>query len=658
MIKHLLFLLFLIIGSTTWAQNHGFKFGMVTLGELQMKTYAKDTTANAVVLQEFGESYIDNGNDNNLLHEYHVKIKILNSKGFDQANISIPIRKNNNSKEKVSNIIASTFNLNKDKPEETKFDGKKLFTENRSKYWDVVKFTLPNIQVGSVIELRYTLESPFIFNFRTWEFQADIPKIYSEYWAKIPGNYLYNITLKGFYKLSNQEATLVKDCFTPGGGNIADCTLNKYIMRDVPAFEEEEFMTARSNFLSSINFELSEVQYFSGRKEKYTKDWKDVDQELRNDVKFGGQLRKGKDAFQHHLPLLLAATSDSLQKARQIYQFIKGWYTWNETYGNYSEFGIKKAFENKTGNVGDINLSLIAALNAAGFNTEPVILSTRTNGLPIDIHPVLSDFNYVVAKVTISGKTYLLDATDSFLPFGMLPERCLNGKGRVIAAKKPSYWLDIKPTDKRKQVTLMDLSLQPDGSFKGKVTSTTSGYEGLSERKNISSYNNHDAYIEALDEKWPKIKILKYTISNLDSLDKTLSQQFEVGIEGFDNLNKNKLFLNPFFLEDWSKNPFSAKERLYPVDLGAPLETQLTLNLEYPAEFELTDLPATINLALPNGGGKYIFNVQRLGNKVILNSLISLSKPSYTSQEYQYLKELFNKIVQSYQTSLVFTKRT
>lgn len=658
MIKPLLVFFFSFAALTVLAQDHGFKFGEISKADLALKTYAKDTTANAVVLDEFGDTWIDSENDNNLLHEYHVRIKIFNSKAFDQANISIPLHKQEGKLERVFKIEASTFNLVDNKVQESKFDSKKVFTENKSKYYDLTKFTLPNVREGSIIEIRYRLESPFLFNFRPWEFQSDIPKMHSEYWARIPGNYIYNITYKGFYKLAFSTSEIVKDCFMPGGGNKADCALYKYGLNDIPAFEEEDYMTARSNFLAALNFELSEVKLFSGSTNKLTKTWRDVDQELRTDSKFGAQLRRGKDLFKDNLVVSLASVSDSLEKAHKIYNYIKSAYKWNEVYGKYSEFGIKKAFDSKVGNVGDINLSLIAALNQAGFTAEPVILSTRANGLPTDLHPVISDFNYVVARVKIKDKVYLLDATDSFLPFGALPIRCLNGKGRVIPTKAASYWLDIVPTEKMKQTTIMNIALQPDGTFKGKLTNVSHGYDALSDRKTISSHNNQDEYIEELDEKWNKIKIKKYEITNLENLDLPLNQTYEVEIEGFDNLNKNKLLLNPFFTQVWDKNPFTAKERLYPVDLGAPLETNLVVNLEYPTEFEPVNLPKPLLLTLPNNAGRYVFSVENLGNKIILNSVVSLKKPIYSAEEYHYLKELFSKIIESYKTSLVFNKKT
>ena len=659
MLKTLLTTYLLLVGFYCFAQEDtGFPYGQISMPDLLMKSYTKDSTANALVLNEFGKSWIDNENDNNLLHTYHVRIKILNSKGFDQANIAIPLYKNGSKQEQVHKIQASTFNLVNNRIEETKFDSKKVFKENKSKYQDLTKFTLPNIKEGSIIELIYTLESPYIFNFRPWDFQSDIPKLHTEYWARIPGNYIYNMTLRGFLKLQKQESELIENCFTPGGTNKADCVLYKYAMMDVPAFVEEEYMTAKVNFVSSINFELSEVRHFDGRKDKITKEWTDIDQELRNHASFGGQLRKGKDIFKENLAQLISTENDSLKKAQQIFDFIKNWYTWNDYLAKYSDLGIKKAFENKTGNVGDINLSLIAALNYAGFKAEPVILSTRDNGLPIEVHPVMSNFNYVIGKVSIDGNSYLLDATDPFLTFGTIPIRCLNGKGRVIPAKGASYWVDINPVAKLKSASILDLTLQPDGHFTGKLSNLSQGYDAMRERKHISSFNNHEAYIEDLDEKWNKIKIGKYEINNLDKLDQPLTQQYEVQIEGFDNINKNRLFLNPFFIEEWSKNPFTAKERLYPVDLGAPLESQLTLNLEYPADFQMETPPASTIINLPNKGGRFMFSVQNIGNKVILNSIITLNKAVYSSAEYSYLKELFNKIVQSYQTNLIFTKKS
>ena len=49
---------------------------------------------------------------------------------------------------------------------------------------DITKVTMPNVKVGSVIEITYKVRSDFIFNFQDWEFQSTIPTVWSEYQRK------------------------------------------------------------------------------------------------------------------------------------------------------------------------------------------------------------------------------------------------------------------------------------------------------------------------------------------------------------------------------------------------------------------------------------------------------------------------------------------
>src|SRR5688500_393642 len=483
-------------------QGQDFPYGSVSAADLHMAVYAPDTSAGAVVLKEFGEAYISNGENYNLIFKYHVRIKILNKNGLDHSNIEIPLYNDGvNRQERIFEVKASSFNMENGRINEDAVPEKSVYNEDRHKYKDVKKFAIPNVRVGSVIELSYTIESPFVFNFRTWEFQSSIPKVESEYWARIPHVYHYNITLRGFLELTKNENSVEKACLGSGGdpmsgGFSADCVLMKLGMRNIPAFVEEDYMTAKKNFISSIQFELSQIQYPDGRVDKITKEWKDAEQELRMENKFGVQLKRGKD-IEAEVKRLIEGESSELDKARKVYNFIKDWFVWNDTFGKYSEYGISKAFEARKGNVGDINLSLVAALRYAGLDVEPVILSTRANGTVVELHPVLSEFNYVVAKVNIGDKFYLADATEKFYPFGLLPERCLNGKGRVIGDRK-SYWVDLKPSDVGKTVSLYSFVLNDEGVMTGTLETTFIGYDAVNKREEIVSFPSLDEYIREL----------------------------------------------------------------------------------------------------------------------------------------------------------------
>jgi hypothetical protein len=654
MSKFLLCALLCISALVSYAQDHGFPFGQVTYAELDMVKYHADTAAVAVMLNEFGEAYFDNSNDHNLLFEYHAKIKILKTEGLSYGTCEIPLRKSEGKSERIRSIKASAFNIENGTMRETKLDLRKVFQEDQNKYHDAKKFAIPNVKVGSVIELSYTLESPFFYNFRSWEFQSEIPKLQSEYWCTIPANYVYNIALTGFLKLTMNESELLKDCFSPGG-NKADCSRLKYGIKNVPAFKEEEFMTAKSNFLSALDFELSQINYFDGRKNKITKEWKDADHELRFNPEFGIQIKKGKDIVDAKIEEIIAGEKDGLTKAQKIYEFIKAWYRWNGVLGKYSEFGIKKAFESKTGNVGDINLSLIAALKYADITVEPVLLSTRQNGLPKQLYPVLSDFNYVIAKVSIADKVYLLDATDNYYPFGMLPERCLNGKGRVLGEKE-SYWHELKPSDREKTVAVINLELSDD-IISGTINYTFSGYEAVTRRRKLQSFPSQQEFIDDLKAKLPRVIIKKFTIENTDDLHKPLIVKMDVDIEMSDTFGEGSFLFNPFIIDRLQRNPFKSNDRLYPVDFGTPREEIIILNFQYPLNYEVDEMPKAVKLSLPENGGRYIFDIQNSTNKLSMHSSLLIAKPVFSSYEYHYLKELFNHVIAAQQSELVFKQK-
>ncbi|HLT71528.1 MAG TPA: hypothetical protein VKZ75_02705, partial [Cyclobacteriaceae bacterium] len=449
-------ILYVIFYVIAWsAQANDFPFGQVSVTELNMKVYEKDTAAAAVVLNEFGYAFFDES-AHTIRMDYHVKIKILRQSGLYLANFSMPLYKYSNmgaqNVDLIHDLKASSFTLGPNGIVESRLSLKSVMTE-RNEHYDEKKFAIPNAVVGSVIEIFYQIESPYIFNFREWNFQREIPKARSEYWAKIPAFYRYNVSLVGFLHLSKNESDVIKNCFT---SNVA-CSMQKFAMENIPAFVEEDYMTAKSNFVSAIRFELKEIHRLTGYVDRITKEWKDVENELRQDSRFGGQLRRGENIMDQNLTTSIVSQADPLVRAMGVYDYIVKHYDWNGLTGKYCEQGIRKAFEARRGNVGDLNLSLIAALRYAGLEADPVILSTRSNGYVTELFPSLSDFNYVIARLVIDDKEYLLDATDPLVPFGMIPFHCLNGKGRLIGDSESS-WLLIKAPAMFKQNNYITLT--------------------------------------------------------------------------------------------------------------------------------------------------------------------------------------------------------
>lgn len=648
-------LVFLISFYSASAQDNGFAYGQVSLSQLAATGYSRDTSANAVVLREFGEAYVSPDEDRGLIFQHHYLIKILKTDGLDRANISIPLRKGETKNQELLSIQATAYNLNNNAIQQTSVNARSILTENKNKYWNEKKLTIPNVRVGSIIEVQYSIDDPFFFyNFHTWEFQGDIPKVLSEYWATIPGNYLYNISWRGNLSFTKNESELIKECYTPGAYK-ADCGRYKFAIENIPAFKEEGFMTAKSDFLSAIYFELSEVRYFDGRVDRITKEWKDADIEIRNHPKIGNQLKKGKDII-GSIEAELESIADPLQKAKRIYSFINSSFLWNEYMGIVSDDGIKKAFDKKTGSIADINLALVAALREANLDAELSLLSTRKNGILTELHPVITDFNYIVAKVNINGKSYLADASDPHLPFGMLPFHCLNGKARIFPEKGPSYWHEIVPAEKFKEVTLMDLALQPNGSLKGKLEHAYYGYDAYDKRTDFAAFTSAEEYRNHLEKTMKLVTVNSLEVTGTHADEPKMIHKLDVEIEALEQLGEGFL-LNPFFMDKMKTNPFNLSERQYPVNFGAPHEYTFVISLAYPENFVLAEKPGKVALSLPAGGGRFLFDVVETGSKATLTYSLTLARPVYHPQEYEYLKELFNRAIQVQNTDWLFKKK-
>ena len=659
--KKALILLSVFFLLTKLSHAQDFAYGTATAEEMDMTKYSKDTAAHAVVLQEFGESKINVGNDDNikLIYTYHVKIKIFDKKGFDLGTVEIPVY-NNSDADSYENAYGikgiTTYKDDNGLTRQIELEDKKIYPVKENKHWANYKFALSGLRDGCIIEYQYTIESPYFENFHSWQFQSDIPKISSEYDVHIPGFWNYNASIRGFLKLDKNTSEIERQCFSSGGAH-CDCSFITYGMHNIPAFVEEDAMTAPKNFRSAINFELIEyMNPYTGAKVKVTKEWKDVDYQLKIDAYFGRQLKR-EGLLKDKIAPVIAGKTDDLDKAKAIYKYLQTWFKWNDYHGIYCVDGLSKALDSHSGSVADINFSLIDALKAAGLNADAVILSTRENGSVNSLYPVISDFNYVVAKVDIGTESYFLDATDPLLPFGVLPLKCLNGQGRVMSLDKPSYWVDLNTRQRQKSMYSMDFTLQENGKLKGTILISSIGYDAYLKRKAIKKFNSTDEYVEDLFSHLPKFRLLKSTINNADSLDKPIGEVYEVEISLYDKPGDTKFTFSPFFFNKITENPFKMVDRLYPVDWGMPSDQRNTLTIHLPKGYTVETPPQTLNIGMPNNGGMFLSSYEPLDNSFTFSNVIQFNKGIYSNVEYPYLKELYNKIIQTEKGEMVFSKK-
>ena len=642
-------LIFLLTSFTVVGQKKD-QFGQLSALEKNFKTYEKDTTATAIILNEKGENYFEIIRGRLLLvKKYHCKIKVLKREGLEEATVEIPYYNSQNRFEQVEEIEVVTHN-NGIKTFLNKAD---IYTENLNERWNIKKFTLPNAQVGSILEYSYKIITPFVYNFNGWTFQSDIPKLYSEFNAKIPGNYIYNRSLVGSLKLHANEASTLDNCiYLRSVSKHMSCEVLKYAMKDIPAFKsEEEYMLAPSNYISRIEFELAELYHLDGSKDVFTRSWADVDKEFRTDPDIGRQLKK-KSFYEKQDLSGLFEEEDDLTRAKNIYEFTQNHFRWNGEYGIYRDIDVKEAFETKTGNIGEINITLINLLQMGGLKTNLVLLSTRTNGLPKKTHPVISDFNYIIAKVEIDGRDYLLDASNKNLPFGILPFRCLNYDGRVMDFKSKSYWYDIKAYSRNKRTSRIQIDLDPDTySLFGTIEDINLGYDAVNKKGLIAS-NSEEDYIGLLEQQGSnELEISDYELSAGESNGKKITENYNFEL-GLDQQNST-LYIDPFIIKHFRNNPFKLESRNYPIDFGYNRNYVCYIKLLVPEGYAIKELPRARMVSLPGNSANLRFDCSADEGIINLYFNLSIKSPHYTADKYEAIKALFANVTEIQNNSLI-----
>ncbi|HEY4325766.1 MAG TPA: DUF3857 domain-containing protein [Mucilaginibacter sp.] len=660
--KKKLFILVILIALIKFSIAQDFSYNKITQQEIDLKNYQKDTSANAVILNEFGKAEITLSYNNaiRLVYEYHVKIKIFNHKGFSNGTVEIHLKNNedNSVSDEINNIAGITsYKDDNGITQVTELDSKKIYTTRDYKFQTTMKFAMPGLHDGCVIEYRYILISPFLDHFHSWQFQSEIPKMNTTYEAHIPGFWRYNVALRGPLKLTQNQSDIEPNCFSAGGGS-SGCLHSVYEMKDVPAFVKEEYMTSPKNFLSALNFDLLEyTNPYSGVKTNVTTDWKDIDFRLKKNPDFGAQLEK-KDLVRENIPPAILDIHDDTERAKAIYKWVQTWFKWNNYTGIYSVDGIKKAIKQHSGGVADINITLVDALNAAGINAEAVLLSTRDHGVINKLYPVMGDFDYLLANVTIGENSFFLDATDPLLPFGILPVKCLNDQGRVFSFDKPSFWVNMDTKQSRINTYVLDLTLSEDGRLKGKLIHYSKSYDAYLKRKSIKKFNTLDEYVDNMEEHFNKIKILKSNIENIDSLDKPIGEEYELEINVKNNLDSGRFILNPYIFDKITNNPLKLRERNYPVDIGMPSENRYIITIHMPPHYTIENKLPDQSLQLPDNGGIFTTRFENTDNTFTFSNIVRFNKAIYQTSEYQYLKEFFNKIILAEKAEIVLRKKS
>ncbi|MDR7372489.1 transglutaminase domain-containing protein [Flavobacterium aquidurense] len=656
--------------SRTTAQE--FKLGKVSIAELQEKAHPKDSSAVAAILYKKGKSKIEY-NDNDgffLLTEVETRIKIYKKGGYDWANQSIRYYNvSNDSKESVYISDAVTYNLVNGKIEKTKLKSDGEFNEQVNKFRSRKKITMPNVKEGSVLEYKYTIKTLNIGMMPDWKFQSSIPVNFSEYITYIPEYYTFNAREKGylFPKVSvvknSKSVNISSKERTSGPGYVSSTSFSNdkfdyietqttYFLENLPAIKEEAFVNNIDNYTASIEQELSMVKPFNQPLKMYSTDWNSVVKTIYDYDDFGPELNK-TGYFEDDLKAVLANVNTPEEKILVILNYVKSRVVWDEYYSYSCDKGVKKAYQEKTGNVAEINLMLTAMLRYAGLTANPVLVSTRSNGIPL--FPNRTAFNYVIAAVETPNGNVLLDATDKYSIPNVLPLRTLNWLGRLIRKDGTSEEVDLMPKKVSSDNVFVTYAIDAEGKVNGKIRRQCTDFNAMVMRDNFSSLKE-DAYLEKLENESNKIEISEYSRTNEKEILLPTIETFSFKGDNLTEVIGGKIYINPMLFFATTENSFKQETREYPIDFSYPFSDKYNITIQIPEGFAVETLPVPAVITMEDNLGGFKFNVAANGNSLQLAVSHQINEAIVSAEKYEMIKEYYKAMVAK-ETEKIVLKR-
>jgi transglutaminase-like putative cysteine protease len=621
--------------------------------ELKMTSDPKAPGAAAVYL-DYEET------DNDGLHSqiYYARIKVLTEKGKEAATVQIPYWGGEFS---IGSVTGRTIHSDGTivpltvKPEDLLIQKVNEVEVGHETYAEQVReqrtvFTLPSVEVGSVLEYSYQLRFNAQFY---WHLDPDW-QVQQKYFVH-KAHYLFTpsvmLNLLWWPNLP-QSARIITDA---AGRYVLD-------VKDIPAAPEEEWMPPIDSVLYKVHFyyrgaldSMNVDDYWKGE----AKDWsKDVDH-------FAEPTKPIRDAVAG----LVAPGDSDLVKAQKLYAAVEALdntdYSRQVGTSELKQLNQKAAsraediWAQKRGNSNDLAQLYLSLLRAAGLTAYATKVVDRDRGVFDASYMSLDQLDSTLVIINTGGKDVLLDPGEKMCPFGTVNWRHSDAGGLRQSADGPGS--AITPAQVFGANTIKrsgEITVDPHGGITGTLQIVMTGQEALAWRQTALEVDAAELK-KQFDRGLGKI-VPEGTEAHVDhflGLDETDSLLMAVvkvtGTIG--TATAKRLILPGFYFETKGAEPFVNEEtRLEPIDMHYAEQVTEQLTYDLPTSVSMEGAPQDTRVSW-EGHAVYVVKTKSDPGQLTVARVLARAFDVAKSTDYQDLRGFYQKVAAADQGQLVFT---
>jgi hypothetical protein len=640
-----LFLLAVCASSRLLAQ-----FQPPTPDELKMTADPKAPGASAVYL--YREDVIEDSTHSDTIYE---RIKVLSEKGKDLATVHVPYV---HGIDTVSDIQGRTIHADGTIIPLTAKPADLMAFKSSSFEVDEIVFTLPNAEVGSILEYRLILtDPPFNVGQPIWQVQTHyfVHKEHFQFHDEVPsGRFILGRNGEPLDRLMALEDL-------PAGVAVSfdkSRSIFTLDLSDVAALPDEDWTPP-------LNILKWRVEFYYTNAKTAPQFWATAERDWAKDVE---EFTHPSGALQKVASGLISPSDTDDQKARKIYAAVQ---KLDNTAFSRTKSKVERKrdkmkdihqaediWKNQSGDEDEITLLFIALARAAGLKVLPVQVVNRNRAMFDGRYLSTRQLDDYLADVLIDGKDVYLDPGQKMCPYGALHWKHTLASGFKLGSNEAV----ITPEISFKSAVVhrvADLAVDSTGNVKGIARYAMTGPDALRWRQ-LSLENDQDEvkkqFKEAIKDDFPDGVQADFDhFQGLDDPNVTLVADLNVsGTVG--SVTGKHFFMPGLFFESRGKHPFVASDKRFaPVDVHFPKLEQDDVTYHLPPGFSLEGTPLPSSTAWPEHALLKISSTQS-GSDVKITRSLAYNFTLLDPKDYSALHDFYLKVATADQQQFALTR--
>lgn len=570
------------------ANKVSLKFGDYNPTFLDYSVYPPDSQAEALILLNFGQFYGENiGGVEHMVREYHFRIKILKEDAIEEfANWNLMYYHEGD--HKLDGIVACTVNLENGKESKVYLDKNDIFTERLDDKYAKKVVVLPDVKIGSIVEIKYSYVSSLATSSNPFYFQREHPVIRAEFRFQNPNYVSFTSINSG---LLSKEVTQKKASQLVGHMNEdRDREIILYRIDSLEGMHNDEMIYAPMDYFTQLRFQVHSFNN-GAFVETFSTSWDELSKEFSKELKEAIH-RANKGELLALLEGEIDASGSPLEKANDIVDYVTKNFVFNGKNSSDLRVNLNQVLLNKEGNSAELNVLMAAMLDAYGIEADPVLLSTRNNGRLIPEYPYRYQFNHVVWLLTNEKEQGVLDARSYLRPDEIIPLDVLGVQGLLIKKSGPKVVvLDARTTNKEQWFFNVELH-EDELVGSGKVM-----------LKGYASYTLFDLDSSGVED-WINDQFTDMAVTNLSwkNVKSDLLQidfKFKNSSQVLKDQQESIITFGQVF--KWLEFPIQSSHRVLPIELSFPYSHVVQIKLVGLEDYKVLEHPERRTWQSENG---------------------------------------------------------